>query len=98
MICQPLGMATLALWRTSATDYEDIPLSRQLNTMMIHPDAVVKNADSLHCLASFMGETSWTQGNGDIPLILRHDQDTEFDLDIQDADFKKDVNAPLLSM
>ena len=59
---------------------------------------MVKDADILHRLASFTGETSWAQGNGNIPLTLRNDQDTEFDLDIQDADFKKDVNAPLLSM
>ena len=37
-------------------------------------------------------------GNGYIPITLRNDQDTEFGIDIQDADFKKDVNAPLLSM
>ena len=64
----------------------------------IHPDVVVKDSDNLHRLASFTGETSWTQENGCIPITLRYDQDTEVDLDIQDADFKKDVNAPLLSI
>ena len=59
---------------------------------------MVKDSDNLHRLASFMGETSWTQANGCIPITPRNDQDTEVDLAIQDADFKKDVNAPLLSM
>ena len=96
--CIALGTHCDAICMSQVNNYEESSVIDSGAARHIHPDVVVKDSDNLHRLASFTGETSWAHGNGYIPITLRTDQDTEFDLDIQDADFKKDVNAPLLSM
>ena len=96
--CIALAAHCGAICVSQAGNYEEGSVIRSRAARHIHPGVVVQEQNNLHRPASCTGEASWTQGNGDIPTTLRNDQDTEFDIGIQDADFKKDVNSPLLSM
>ena len=65
----------------------------------LHPKTCVTQPDDSVSLTGFNGDSTWTQGNGYLPLsVLDASSDTDVSHDIHDVDKLDSVVSPVLSM